>query len=221
MNAKKIVSYTLLALIACILVAVVVLSFVFKKLSPVIADMAVDSTAVASPEEITVSKYVDSKEYIYRMQKEKVATDETIKEDYELVLNKFNNLGYFTYMQQLFLGLGDFKQEIVYGKTSSISALHKQTDGYLIEFIYENGQTLKNPDGSTYKDTYGKEVAFTKLDIFVDDSNEVSTYKIYIKTYSSDDTSVYYVYNMCANVADLYEVASDFDEAEKMQGKLA
>ena len=221
MNAKKIISYTLLALITALLIAVVVLSFVSKKLSPTIASMAVDSTAVASPDEITVSKYVDSKEYIYRMQKDKVATDETIKNDYEKVLNKFNNLGYFTYMQQLFLGLGDFKQEIVYGKTSSISALHKQTDGYLVEFIYGNGQTLKNPDGSVYKDSDGKEVAFTKLDIFVDDSNEVSTYKIYIKTYSSDETSVYYVYNMCANVNDLYEVALDFDGAEKMQGKLA
>ncbi len=221
MNAKKIISYTLLALITAVLIVVIVLSFVSKKLSPSISSMAVDSAAVSNPTEITVSKYVDSKEYIYRLQKEKISTDETIKNDYNLVLNKFNNLGYFTYMQQLFLGLGDFKQEIVYGKTSSISSLHKQTDGYLIEFVYTDGQTLKNPDGSVYKAIDGKEIAFTKLDIFVDSSNEVSTYKIYIKTYSDDNTAVKYVYNICANVSELYGMALEFDEADKMQGKLS
>ena len=220
MNAKKIISYTLLGIITAVLLAVIVLSFVSKKLSPTLASIATEE-GVVSPTEITVSKYVDSKEYIYRMQKDKMSSDETIKNDYELVIKKFDEMGNFTYMQQLFLGLGDFKQEIVYGKTTSIASLHKQTDGYLYEFVYSTGLTLKNPDGSVYKNNDNKEVTFTKLDIFVDDSNEVSTYKIYAKTYTSDDTSVYYVYNICANVSELYGLADEFDKAEKMQGKLS
>ena len=158
---------------------------------------------------------------MYRMQKANTSVDENIKNDYELVLKKFNNLGYFTYMQQLFLGLGDFKNEIVYGKTTSISNLHKETNGYLVEFVYSSDQILKDVNGKAYKNEDGNEVKFSKLDIFVDNSNEVSTYKLYLKTYTSDDTSVYYTYNICANVNSLYETCNDFDKSEKMQGKLA
>ncbi len=218
MNAKKIISYTLLGIITALLIVVIVLSFVSKKLSPTLASIST-SEEMMSPTEITVSKYVDSKEYIYRMQKDNFNEEET-KNDYEYVMKSFDGIGTFTYMQQLFLGLGDFKQEIVYGKTSSISSLHQQTDGYLIEFAYANSQTLKNPNGTVYKNNEDKEVAFTKMDIFVDNSNEVSTYKLYFKTYTSDDTSVYYVYNICANVNSLYEMAQSFDEADKLQGIL-
>ena len=213
MNAKKIVSYTLLGIIAAILVVVIILSFVTKKLSPTVANIN-----ASNPTEITVSKYVDSKEYMYRMQKEDMSTDENIKKDYEAVLKKFDGLGYFTYMQQLFLGLGDFKQEIVEGTTSTVNQLHQLTDGYLIEFVYDTERTIKNPDGTEYKDAAGKK--FKKLDIFVENSNEVSTYKIYIVT-GSDSASVKYVYSICANVNSLYNLAKTFDDAEKLQGKMS
>lgn len=216
MNAKKIISYTLLGIITALIITVVILSFVTKKLS-------VTSSVIMpeSPAEICVSKYEDGKEYQYRMQRQQFDSSQTIKQDYEAVLKKFDGLGSFTYMQQLFLGLGSAKPEINYGKTTSISELHQKDGGYLVEFAWTAGQTLKNSDGTAYKNSEGNEVTFTKLDLFVDSSDEVASYKIYIKTYTSDSTSVYYTYTIYANVLSLYELTSGFDNDKKLQGAIS
>ena len=48
MNAKKIISYTLLGIIAALIAVVIILSFVTKKLSPAIADVAT-TQEISSP----------------------------------------------------------------------------------------------------------------------------------------------------------------------------
>lgn len=221
MKAKEWISYSLLAVIAAIIVVVIVLSFVPKKLSPVISISSSKSIVDEMPTaQISVSKYEDGKEYSYKMLTADMSSNETIKNDYNSVIKTFNNMSSYSVMQGLFLGLSNADQSITYGKTSSITALHQQTDGYLFEFEWTNKQTLKNVDGTEYKDSNGNNVKFSKLAIFVDDSNEVATYKIYVKTYTLDDTSCYYTYTAYSNVMSMYNLASSFDEANKLQAPL-
>jgi len=221
MKAKEWICYSLLAVIAVIIVMVIVLSFVPKKLSPTLSATSSKSIIDELPTaQISVSKYESGKEYAYKMLTFETNINETIKSDYNSVIKTFNNMSNYSIMQGLFLGLSNADQGVTYGKTSSITALHQQTDGYLIEFEWVNKQTLKNVDGTEYKDSNNRGVEFTKLAIFVDDSNEVADYKIYVKTYTSDDTSCYYTYTAYSNVMSLYNLALSFDKDNKLQAPL-
>ena len=221
MKAKEWICYSLLAIIAILIVVVIVLSFVPKKLSPILSASSSKSIIDELPTaQISVSKYENGKEYAYKMLTFDARTNEVVKNDYNNVIKTFNKMSNYSVMHGLFLGLNNAEQGITYGKTSSITALHQQTDGYLFEFEWTNKQTLKNVDGTEYKDSNGNNVKFSKLAIFVDDSNEVATYKIYVKTYTLDDTSCYYTYTAYSNVMSMYNLASSFDEANKLQAPL-
>ena len=190
-------------------------SFYYKKLSP-----KLENIISQNPAEICVSKYEEEHEYQYRMQTINFESNPQQQADYENVLTAFDGLGYITLGQQLSFDIAGENVEIVYGKTTSISELHQKDGGYLVEFAWTAGQTLKNSDGTVYKNAEGNEVTFIKLDLFVDSSDEVASYKIYIKTYTSDSTSVYYTYTIYANVFGLYNLAKNFDESGAIQGAL-
>ncbi|MBR1925437.1 MAG: hypothetical protein IJ837_01105 [Clostridia bacterium] len=222
MKAKEWICYSLLAVIAVVIVIVIILSFVPKKLAPTISAVSSKSIVDELPTaQISVSKYEDGKEYAYKMITSKLETDETMKSDYESVIKTFNNLSSYSIMQGLFLGLSNADQKITYKESGpSITSLHQQTDGYLIEFEWTEKQKLKNVDGTEYKTSDNQSVTFTKLAIFVDDKNEVADYKIYVKTYTSDDSSCRYYYTAYSNVLSLYNLATSFDNANKLQAPL-
>ena len=171
MSVSKILSYIGLGIVGALLIVVVILSFVTTKMSFTIsATQQLGGAVAVAPSQITVSKYDDtaSKELSYKM----FADDNTKFQDYNSVLANFNSMGSFSIMQKLFLGIGDKKVDIVYEKTKTFNQLHKLTQGYLIEFAWNDKQTLLNADGSVYKNSDGDSVTFTKLAIFVDTSNQ-------------------------------------------------
>jgi len=220
MSVSKILSYIGLGIVGALLIVVIILSFVTTKMSVTIsATEQLGAAVAAAPSQVTVSKYDDtsSKELSYKM----FADDNTKFQDYNSVIANFNSMGSFSIMQKMFLGIGDQKVNIVYEKTETFNQLHKKAQGYLIEFAWNEKQTLLNADGSTYKNSDGDAVTFTKLAIFVDNSNQVSDYMIYVKTYNYDSSYSYYHYNITANVIDLYKLASDFDSAGKLQARLS
>lgn len=190
-------------------------SFYYKKLSP-----KLENIISQNPTEICVSKYEEEHEYQYRMQTINFESNPQQQADYENVLLAFDNLGYITPEQQSSLGIAGENVEIVYERTETIANLHKREGGYLIEFVWETSQTLKNPDGTVYQDAEGNEVKFKKLDLFVDNLNGITSYLIYVKTYWSDDTHCYYNYTIYANVFGLYNLAKNFDESGAIQGAL-
>ncbi len=219
MSISKILSYIGLGIVGAFLIVVIALSFVTTKLSiTVSATKDLGSSVATMPDQITVSKYdaSSSKEYSYKM----FADDETNFLDYNSVLANFDALGEFSVMQKLFLGIGGSTPQIVAEKTKTFTALHKLENGFLVEYSWNEKQTLLNPDGSVYKNEDGNLVNFTKLAVFVDDTNQVSDYIVYVKTYTYDSSYSYYYYNITANVKSVYNLVNDFDKAGKLQYKL-
>ncbi len=220
MNISKILSYVGLSVVGALLIVVIILSFVTTKTSITISanDSRGSSVAVA-PSQITISKYDSSasKEYSYKM----FAEDNDKYQDYNSVLANFNSLGRFSILQKLFLGIKDESKNITNEKTKTFTALHKLTGGYLVEFSWNEKQTLLNADGTVYKNSEGNSVTYSKLAIFVDETNQVSDYLIYVKTYTNDSSSSYYNYKITANVKDVFDLAESFDDAGKLQGDFA
>lgn len=213
MKATKIISYVGLGLIAAIIITVVILSFVPTKLSPTICSGSQNVVSTNPTAQISIYKYENSKQTKYNMLSG--STNETIKQDYQTVLNKFNDLGSYSIMHGLFLGLTKANQSITEDRTKTFAELQKMTDGYFVEFTWLESQSLLNVDGSIFKDKNGNTQTFTKLAIFVQDKKGVVDNKVYVKTYSSDSSYSYFYYTSYSDTQSLYDLAKSFDNQNK------
>lgn len=205
MDAKKIFGYVGLSIVCALIVTVVILSFVTVKLSPVFERPTT---------QISIFKYQSSSNqgYVYHMGEGDVDKEA----DFNSILNGVNDLGNFTVMNSLFLGLSGVNASITNEKTKTFDSLKKTENAYFIVFQWQDTQTLKNPDGSIYKDSEGKEVSFKRIGIVVDNNKEVKENKIYINDSISDSdsaTSRFY-YTSYSNVSGLYDMVYAIDENE-------
>jgi len=203
MNTKQIFGYVGLGLVSAMIITVVILSFVTVKLSPVFEEPTL---------QISVSRY-DS--YAGKLYKYVIGTDDTTsdavkREDFNAVLDEFNNLGSYTIMQALFLGLTDADTSINTA-TNSYSSLQQQTGGYFIELVWSDTQILKNMDGSDFiSSSTETTVTYKAIGIFVTDSNEITEYTVYVaNTQGAGSYKAYYT--SYANVQGLYDIAEEFD----------
>ena len=201
MKTGQIIGYIGLAIISVLIIVVIILSFVPVKLA---------QSFDRPTGQIAVYKYEDSTLSVYNM-----PTSDTSKQtDFNSVNNAFNDLGTFTVMQSLFYGLSGRQVEVNQSTSSqSINSLKQQTDGYYIEFMWTETQTLYNPDGSQYFNSNDRAVSYQRIGLFVYNSNEVGEYRIYIYSSSSGSastTSSYYYITIYANLINLYNVCDAF-----------
>ena len=204
MNTKKIFGYVGLGLVAALIIVVVILSFVTVKLSPTFAE----PTA-----QISVYKCDTGVKYKYNMITDNLSADSELRADYNSVLDAFNNLGSYTVMQSLFLGLTNVNTSITTFKTTD--DFKGTAGGYLIELNWSTAQTLKNIDGSTFLDGSGDAVTYKTIRIFVDNTNEITEYKVYVCSLMTSTISDYY-FTSYSNVQTLYDIASNFDDENKL-----
>lgn len=207
MNTKQIFGYIGLGLVSAMIITVVILSFVTVKLSPVFDE----PTA-----QISIYKYNSESgtTYKYNLITDDITADTEKRADYNSVLNEFNGLGSYTVMQSLFLGLTGADTSIT-SATASYSSLKQSGDGYFIELVWNDSQTLKNLDGSDFLDSNEATVTYKAIGIFVQDVNEITEYKVYVAaTRTSSSYKAYYT--SYSNVQGLYDIASAFDTANKI-----
>lgn len=214
MKTGQIIGYIGLAIISVLIIVVIILSFVPVKLA---------QSFDRPTGQIAVYKYEDSTLSVYNM----TADDTSKQTDFNSVNNAFNDLGTFTVMQSLFYGLSGRQVEVNQSTSSqSINSLKQQTDGYYIEFMWTETQTLYNPDGSQYFNSNDRAVSYQRIGLFVDNSNEVQEYKVYIysgrhgNASTSTTPSSYYNITIYANVIDLYNICVDFDQSNKISASI-
>lgn len=203
MDTKKLFGYIGLGVISALIIVVVLLSVITiqGKYSP---------TIDRPTSHISVSTYRNSQTCGANLSADATGAR---KEKFDEIVNTFNGMGAYTVMQSLFLGLTSVDTSIKEGNNNA-SSLKTRSDGYLIEFVFTESQTLKNANGSDYLTTDGNEVNYKKLAIFVDDKNEVTEYKVYIFASSSGAASTstsYFSFTSYSNVKALYDVAKSID----------
>lgn len=210
MNAKTIIAWVGLSIVAALIVCVLVLSFVPTKIMP---------TFENKPSTITIYKSNDSNTESYL-----IDPNATAALDYQEAVTNYNNifaevdkLGVYSVLDTLFMGvLGQsYKVQSNGSDTSKDKTTLLSDYDYLVELTWNESQQIKNADGSDFTDsstTSSARLKFYRAIIGVkntDASAEVNIYLYYLKSSSS---TTYYSYVAYANTNALYNYVNAIND---------
>ena len=187
----KIVALCLLSLVFVIVVLVVIAACVNTNLKP---------NFIQDPDRIVV--YNQNSTY---GQFSKNASVEDSR--YDKFMSMFNESFSNTYLVALFSGsLGDYKIDKESERTTFSTIQAELQNGFYVQFVYTEPQTLTYANGDTYYSIYASAtpIEYTSLYFALSEEDQFSTLDVYV-SYKVNQTSYVVKISQKANTFDLYE----------------